>query len=198
VTAAKRPRKRSTDLQVPEEPALEIPLSSRPLISPAFRNERADVPAGRANGEADRKRAYRSRKAADLAEPLRLREEASQAVAEAVLARADALQARSEASRWQAKAESNLRRAQRAEEQAETSARNLREAVAKRKRAEKLCRSKLAWARHATPLRNDPDALLAVISDLVQQSQTLRDDRDAARRQVVLLSTRLARLGFGV
>jgi hypothetical protein len=68
--------------------------------------------------------------------------------------------------------------------------------VAERKRAEKLCRSKLAWARNITPLRNDPDALLALIADVVQQNQTLRNDRDAARRQAALLNARLGGLGF--
>jgi hypothetical protein len=111
--------------------------------------------------EAERKRAYRQRRAAELADPLALREDARAARAEAAQARAEAAAARREAERWHSRAVVAQRRAHQASERARAASQAAKVARTERDEARQLLRSKLQWAKHPEVLRNDPDALLA-------------------------------------
>lgn len=115
--------------------------------------------------EAERKRAYRARRAAELAEPHRVRDDAR-------AARADATAAKSQlqtATRALQRAEQRLlaaeRRAAKLLERIQATDANLKRARMARDRAERLLRQKLATVKDAQHLRDDPDALLAVIAE---------------------------------
>ena len=124
--------------------------------------------------EADRKRAYRQRRAAELANPLALCDDARAARAEAAQARADAAAARREAERWQTRAVVAQRRAHQASERARAASQAAKAARAERDEARQLLRRKLQWAKHPEVLRNDPDGLLALVAELYQELAELR------------------------
>jgi chromosome segregation ATPase len=115
--------------------------------------------------EAERKRAYRARRAAELAEPHRVRDEAQAARAEATAAKSQ-LQT---ATRALQRAEQGLlaaeRRAAKLLERIQATDANLKRARMARDRAEQLLRQKLSTVKDAQHLRDDPDALLAVIAE---------------------------------
>ena len=124
--------------------------------------------------EAERKREYRQRRAAELADPLALREDARAARAEAAHARAEAAAARREAERWKTRAVVAQRRAHQASERANAASEVAKTARAERDEARQLLKSKLQWAKHPEVLRNDPDAVLALVADLYQELAELR------------------------
>ncbi|MDP8931583.1 MAG: hypothetical protein M3O70_24195 [Actinomycetota bacterium] len=125
--------------------------------------------------EAERKRAYRQRRAAELADPLALRDDARAARAEASQARAEAAAARREAERWQTRAVVAQRRAHQASERARAASQAAKAARAERDEAQRLLTSKLQWAKHPEGLRNDPEALLALVAELYEDLSELRE-----------------------
>ena len=124
--------------------------------------------------EAERKRSYRHRRAAELADPLALREDARAARAEAAQARAETAAARREAERWRTRAVVAQRRAHQASERARAALQATKAARVERDEARQLLRSKLQWAKHPEVLRDDPDALLALVADLYKELGELR------------------------
>jgi hypothetical protein len=141
------------------------------------------------DSEAERKRAYRQRRAAELADPLALREAARAARAEAAESAAAADVARREADRWRARAAVADKRAQQATQRATRAESAARSAHAQRDEARRLLGRKLQWARDAKHLRDDPDALLALIAELNQQVADLRTRLGAVTRQLHRAST---------
>ncbi len=136
------------------------------------------------DSEAERKRAYRLRRAAELADPLALRAAARAARAEAAESAAAAGTARREADRWRARAAAAEKRAQQATQRAARAESAARAAHAQRDEARRLLRRKLQWARDAQHLRDDRDAMLALIAELNQQVADLRSRLAAANRQL--------------
>jgi predicted nucleic acid-binding Zn-ribbon protein len=124
--------------------------------------------------EAERKRAYRQRRAAELADPLALRDDARAARADAAQARAEAAAARQEVERWKTRAVVAQRRAHQASERARTASQAAKAARAERDEARQLLTSKLQWAKHPDVLRHDPDALLALVAELYMELTELR------------------------
>ena len=140
--------------------------------------------------EAARKRAYRQRRAAELARPLELREAARVARAEATRSGAAAGAARQEAERWQAKAVAAFRRAEAAEQRAAKESERSQQLVGQRDEARRLLRRKLQWAKHAEGLRKDPDALLVLVAELYAELEKLRKEVSTLRQQVQRPATR--------
>lgn len=132
----------------------------------------------------ERKRAYRHRRAAELADPLAVRTEAQEARAEAAAARRDAHAARREADEWKAKASAADARAKSAATRAVAASMAADKAWAERNEARRLLTSKMKWASDPGRLRDDPKALLALVADLYKELSTLR-------RQVGELRARL-------
>lgn len=133
--------------------------------------------------EADRKRAYRARKAAELAEPLAQRQAAQEARREvaAHIALADA--ARQDAERWRRRAAAAEKRAGVAERRAAREKAAARRLLVERDDARRLLRRKLQWASHAEGLRRDPDALLALVAELYAELATLRKEASTRRHR---------------
>jgi hypothetical protein len=133
--------------------------------------------------DADRKRAYRARKAAELAEPLVQRQAAQDARREvaAQLSVADA--ARQEAERWQRRAAAAGKRAGGAERRAAREKAVARRLLVERDEARRLLRRKLQWASHADGLRRDPDALLALVAELYAELAKLRKELSTLRQR---------------
>ncbi len=136
------------------------------------------------DSEAERKRAYRQRRAAELADPLALREAARAARAEAAESTTAADVARREADRWRARAAAADKRAQQATERATRAESAARSAHAQRDEARRLLGRKLRWAKDAKHLKDDPEALLALIAELNQQVADLRSRLGAVTRQL--------------
>ena len=128
------------------------------------------------SSEADRKRAYRQRRAAELADPLELREAARAARSEAAESRSAAEAAQREAERWRGKASAADRRAGAAERKLAAEKARAQRLLAERDEARRLLRRKLQWARHADGLRRDPDALLALVAELYPELEKLRKE----------------------
>ncbi len=124
--------------------------------------------------EAERKRAYRQRRAVELADPLALRDDARAARAEAAQARAEAAVARREAERWRTRAVVAQRRAHQANERARVASQAAKAARTERDEARRLLTSKLQWAKYPEGLRSDPEALLALVADLYKELAELR------------------------
>ena len=141
------------------------------------------------DNEAARKRAYRQRRAAELSEPLALREEARSARSAASAALAALEMARSETQKWRARAAAAEKRADGAEHRAATVRTKLSRAIAERDEARRLLRRKLQWAKHAEGLRNDPDALLALVSELYAEQQKLKATIAGLQRQMQRTAT---------
>ena len=172
-------------MQVAELPALEALLSSRPaiLIHVSEQVRKGGRPR-KWSSEAERKRAYRQRRAAELAGPLELREAARAARSEAAESRSVAETAQREAGRLRAQAAAAGRRANAAERKLAAEKARAQRLVAERDEARRLLRRKLQWARHAEGLRRDPDALLALVAELYQELEKLRKEVSRLRVQV--------------
>ncbi|MGH9226513.1 MAG: hypothetical protein ACRD2W_22615 [Acidimicrobiales bacterium] len=134
--------------------------------------------------EAERKRAYRARRAAELAAPLEQRQVAQDARRAAAAARLEAAAARREADRWRQAASVAEQRSAQAEERAaraDTTADGLR---AERDEAGRLLRRKLQWAKHAELHRHDPEALLVLVAELYDELSAFRVELSRLRAQV--------------
>ncbi|MFI5041708.1 MAG: hypothetical protein ACHQNA_07650 [Acidimicrobiales bacterium] len=139
--------------------------------------------------DAERKRAYRQRKAADLAEPLRLREARTSAEAEAATARREAAAAKAESERWRRRAETAQRELAVARAQARRSRDRAERSTAERDEARRLLRHKLHLAGHAATaprVRDDPHALLAIIAELHPELDKVRRENQGLRRMLGL------------
>jgi hypothetical protein len=119
--------------------------------------------------DADRKRAYRQRRAVELADPLAIRDEARSLRVEANNARTAAERAGKKAEHWRLRAERADRRTEEARRRTAVAEHSAQRARAERDQAQRLLRNKMQWSRDARPLRNDPDSLLALIADLRRQ-----------------------------
>lgn len=139
--------------------------------------------------EAERKRAYRQRRAAELSEPLAAREEARSARGAALAAVAAADIARQEVEKWRARAAAAERRAEAAEQRAIAARAKASRAIAERDEVRRLLRRKLQWAKHAEGLRNDPDALLALVSELYAEQEKLKATIAGLQRQMQRTAT---------
>jgi hypothetical protein len=136
------------------------------------------------SNEAERKRAYRQRRAAELADPLQLREAVRTVRSEAAETRSVADTAQREAERWRAKAAAAERRAGVADRNLASERARAQRLVAQRDEARRLLRRKLQWATHAEGLRQDPDALLGLVAELYQELEKLRKEASRLRVQV--------------
>ncbi len=132
--------------------------------------------------EAERKRAYRARRAAELADPLTQRRAARDARREVDSQRAAAEAARQEADRWQRRAVPAENRASVAEQRAVRDKAAAQRSLAERDEARRLLRRKLQWAKHAEDLRRDPDALLALVAELYAELTKLRKEASTLRQ----------------
>jgi hypothetical protein len=130
--------------------------------------------------DAERKRAYRARRAAELAGPEAVRAEARAARAEAVRARRATERARRQAEYWRRRATASEQRRERDQLRIRTVEQGAQRARAERDEARRLLRSKLRWARDARVLSDDPEALLALVAEL-------RRELDGCRRELVLV-----------
>lgn len=126
--------------------------------------------------EADRKRAYRARKAAELAEPLMQRQAAQDARREVAAQRAVADRALQEAERWQRRAAAAEKRAETAERRAVRESAAAQRFLAERDEARRLLRRKLQWAKHAKDTHLDAPELLALVAELYADLARLRKD----------------------
>jgi len=131
--------------------------------------------------EADRKRAYRARKAAELAEPLVQRRAAQDARRQLVAQRAVADAALQEAERWRRKAAAAEKRAETAERRAVRESAAAQRFVAERDEARRLLRRKLQWASHARDAQLDAPELLALVAELYAELSKLRKELSALR-----------------
>lgn len=159
-----RSPRRPTDWQV----ARDLHWFRRVRITVGGMPEQQQRPPGRPRKwatEADRKRAYRARRATELAEPHSLRTEAQQARAAATRAEAEAATAARAAQRAEQRAATAERRAAKLLEQLQTCQTATRRARLARDEAQRLLKRKLAWAKNAAQLRDDPDALLAIVAE---------------------------------
>lgn len=136
------------------------------------------------SSEAERKRAYRQRRAAELADPLEIREAARAARSEAAQSRSAAEVAQREEKRWRAKAAAAERRAGAAERKLAAERARAQRLVAERDEARRLLKRKLQWARHAEGLRRDPDALVALVAELYPELEMLRKEVSKLRLRV--------------
>ena len=115
--------------------------------------------------DAERKRAYRARRAAELAEPHRLRDEAAASRKAATAANAEVQAARRALQRAEQRAATAERRAAKLLDQLQASRAAATRARMGRDEAQRLLGRKLALAKDADLLRGDPDALLAIIAE---------------------------------
>jgi hypothetical protein len=177
--------KTGTDLQVAEPPALEVPVSSRPTIVTHMSEQVRRVGRPRQwASEAERKRAYRARRAAELADPLELRRTAQDARRETATQQSAAETARQEADRWRERAATAHKRAVAAERRAVRAEAAAHRLVAERDEARRLLRRKLQWAKHAEHARLDPGELLALVAELYAELAKLRTEVSTLRRKV--------------
>lgn len=145
-----------TDLQVAEPPALERRLSSRPTMSPTMSQQVRRVGRPRQwASEAERKRAYRARRAAELVDPIGQRRAAQEARREAASQRSAAEEARREADHWRSRAVAAEKRAEAAERRAVRESAAARRFLAERDEARRLLRRKLQWAKLLSALRDE-------------------------------------------
>jgi hypothetical protein len=126
--------------------------------------------------EADRKRAYRTRKAAELAEPLVQRQAAQDARRELAAQLVVAEAARQEAERWRRRAAAAEQRAGAAERRAVRESGAAKRFLAERDEARRLLRRKLQWAGHAKDAHLDAQELLALVAELYAERANLHKD----------------------
>jgi hypothetical protein len=131
--------------------------------------------------EAERKRAYRARRAAELVDPIGQREAAQEARREAAGQRSAAEDARREAERWRRKAVAAERRAEAAERRAVRESAAAQRFLAERDEARRLLRRKLQWAKHAKDARLDAQELLALVAELYAELARLRKELSTLR-----------------
>jgi hypothetical protein len=134
--------------------------------------------------EAERKRAYRSRRAAELADPLVQRRAAQDARREAATERAAADTARRQAEHWRRKAEAAEKRAVAAERRAIRESAAAQRFLAERDEARRVLRRKLQWAKDAGASHLDPQELLALVAELYAELAKLRKEIAGRRRTV--------------
>jgi hypothetical protein len=134
------------------------------------------------SSEAERKRAYRLRRAAELAGPEAIRAEAQAARAEAIRARTATERARRKTEYWRQRAAVAEQRVDGARQRVRAAEQSAQRARAERDDAQRLLRSKLQWSRDARPLRNDPDTLLALVADLRCELEEQRRQLARARQ----------------
>jgi len=134
--------------------------------------------------EAERKRAYRERKAAELADPLGQRRTAQDARREAATQRSAAEAARQESDQWRRKAAAAEKRIATAERRAVREKAAALRLLAERDEARRLFRRKLQWAKHAEQARLDPPELLALVAELYAELAKLRTEVSMLRRKV--------------
>ncbi len=165
---------------------MEKQVSSRPvtLIHMSDPLKRAGRPRQWAN-DAERKRAYRQRRATELANPLGMREAARKALGDAAASRAARDSAVRDAERWHAKAEAIARRLEAAERRATKEKARAQSLLAERDEARRLLRRKLQLARHAEGLRRDPEALLVLVAELYAELESLRKEAAELRQRAL-------------
>jgi len=142
-------------------------VPSRPLISSAV-SEQARRGPGRPRkwaSEAERKRAYRSRRATELADPRRVRAEAREARDALAAARTELETARRVVQRAEQRALNAERRSAKLVEQLRASRGDTRRARMARDEARSLLKRKLGSVKNANLLRHDPDALVAMVAE---------------------------------
>lgn len=115
--------------------------------------------------EAERKRAYRGRKAAELSEPLRVREELRGARLEAAAAQTDAEAARRAAERTGRRVAALERQVATLQDRLHREEVATRKARRQRDEAQRLLGRKIRLAHDAVYLRGDPDTLVAIIAE---------------------------------
>jgi hypothetical protein len=98
---------------------------------------------------------------------------------EAVRARRATERAKRQAEYWRRRAGASEQRRERDQLRIRTAEQAAQRARAERDEARRLLRSKLRWARDARVLRDDPEALLALVAEL-------RRELDGCRRELVL------------
>lgn len=141
------------------------------------------------DSEAERTRAYRARKAAELADPLAQREAAKTAAAEAVQAKEAAGAGRADAERWRRRAERANADVARARHQAAQARERAQQAIAERDEARRLLTRKLQNARHAAAIpavRDNPNELLAIIAELYPELDRVRQENKKLRTRLRL------------
>jgi hypothetical protein len=131
--------------------------------------------------EAERKRAYRARKAAELADPTRQRQLAQDARREVAAQLAVADEARQEAERWRRRAAAAERRAGTAAGRAVRDSVAAKRFLAERDEARRLLRRKLQWAKHVKDAHFDAPELLALVAELYAELAKLRKELAALR-----------------
>lgn len=136
------------------------------------------------SSEADRKRAYRARRAAELGNPLAQRRAAQEARRQAAADRSAAEVAQAEAKRWRQRAGAAEKRAEIAERRAVRENAQAQRLLAERDEARRLVRRKLQWAKHAEGLRKDPDALLVLVAELYAELDRLRKEVASLRQRL--------------
>ncbi len=130
--------------------------------------------------EADRKRAYRRRKQAELADQEATQAEARAARAAQRQAEVVAGRAEADARRWTQRAAAAERAAERARERARAAQETAQLLRAERDEARQLLAARWRSAGDAPRLRNDPDRLIAIIGDLrTEHHQCVRELRFA-------------------
>lgn len=134
--------------------------------------------------EAERKRAYRLRRAAELADALEQRRVARDARGEASTERAAANNARQQAERWRRTAEAAEKRAVAAERRAIRESAAAQRFLAERDEAQRLLRRKLQWAKDAGASLLDSQGLLALVAELYAELAKLRKEVAGLRRTV--------------
>jgi hypothetical protein len=131
--------------------------------------------------EAERKRAYRARRAAELVDPIGQRQAAQEARREAASQRSAAEDARREADRWRRRAVAAEKRAEAAERRAVRESAAAQKFLAERDEARRLLRRKLQWAKHAKDARLDAQELLALVAELYAELAKLRKEVSTLR-----------------
>jgi hypothetical protein len=135
--------------------------------------------------EAERKRAYRRRRADELADPIRLREVAKAATAAQSRAQQEVLAAGRMADRLERRIATLQRELGVARERARRARVRAERSTAERDEARRLLTRKLQHARQAVSalgVRADPNALLAIIAELYPELDRLRQQNKALRR----------------
>lgn len=126
--------------------------------------------------EAERKRAYRARKAAELVDPIGQRRAAQEARREAAGQRSATEEARREADHWRRKAVAAEKRVEAAERRAVRESAAAQRFLAERDEARRLLRRTLQWAKHAKDARLDSEELLALVAELYAELAKLRKE----------------------
>lgn len=131
--------------------------------------------------EAERKRAYRARRVFELAEPARVRAEAQQLRAQLTAVRADLKSATARASAAEQRATRAETREARAVARIKSAERRVQRLRMDRDEARRLLKRKLALAVDAHRLRDDPDALIAIVAEQRKLLDWYRRQRGTAK-----------------